>query len=203
MTKLLISIGLCLAANMRAWAQTDEFDLREILTRSELLQGAFTQIQTIPGLRSNPTSHGKFFYAHSHGLLWITEQPNKSTTLFTNEGAFDKSSNQAHRLPKSAQRISSVILQVLSADILHDTQFTATLQGDIASWNLSLQPRQKVLQRHLATIELAGSEVVQSIRLVAKDGSNTQISFTDVIQLTTPSLDTCRLLNLTTGLCGD
>lgn len=183
MRRLMFLLLLCSLAPF-ARAQADDTLLQSVLAalgRHAAVRADFTQTRSNPALEKPQVSQGQLLFVLGHGMLWQTQTPFAETLAFTGQQAARIDlQGQPHpmRDARGVSQISQMLQAMLSghADEVR-RQFHIAASDSGAQWTLRLVPRQERMARVLASIELSGDAFLENIRIVMRDGSDTDIRF--------------------------
>ncbi|WP_236994144.1 LolA family protein [Candidatus Methylomicrobium oryzae] len=143
------------------------------LVKTELTEGRFRQEKNIKVLKKPLISTGTFIYHRSRGVIWQTLTPVPSMLLVNRTRLLTAQGEQA--LPPAFGRV-----------------FTAMFGGDLQSmqegfemagtngknaWQLQLKPKDPVLQKIIAEVQLTGDKELRQIDIKEANGNSTRITF--------------------------
>ena len=167
-----------------AHAQADGALLQRVLAtlgQHTAVRADFTQARSNPALEKPQVSQGQLLFVLGHGMLWQTQAPFAQTLAFTGQQAARiDPQGQPHPM-RDAQGVSRIsqMLQAMLAGHVDEVrrQFHIAASGSTAHWTLQLVPRQERMARVLGSIELSGDAYLEGIRIAMRDGSHTDIRF--------------------------
>lgn len=183
-TLLWFGCGCACATNMNlqpitATNQERFQQVQTMLAKADNLSGKFKQTQKIALLSKPLISTGKFTLSKSNGLQWKQITPFQSKFIVTpNKIEQQIENNPPTIITKEQQPIvfsfTNIFLSVFNGDTKTITNYFAiTFAGDTSKWCIALQPIGAPLNKAINSIELAGSNYVNSI--VINDAKNNQI----------------------------
>jgi hypothetical protein len=152
------------------------------LADDPVLRGSFEQTKSIKGFRNPLASRGEFLVARQRGVVWRTQEPFVSTLVVTRDRVLTRQADGtvARRLgageEPALRAISETLFALLAADLPALAQrFLVEGHAGRDAWHLRLVPRDALLARWLARVELEGDRHLRSVRLAEASGDQTQI----------------------------
>jgi hypothetical protein len=158
----------------------------EQLEQYPVIRAEFVQTKKMLALKRPLVSTGQLTYSHSHGVLWQIHQPYRVSYVLGEESIVEIDANgvkkvrSVREVPGLAQvgRVFRAMLGANTTTLL--TYFDAELEGAPDKWKLALTPRQPQLAKALSTIQLAGSQFVDTIVIQETGGDVATIRFKHV-----------------------
>lgn len=166
-------------------AETTAGGVRARLVDVPVLRGDFVQEKTLQGFRNPLRSSGTFMLARSHGVVWTTLAPFRSTIVLTSKQltvrrADGSAAPLAGQGGSQAIATANALLMALLSGRVDSlsSQFTVTetLLPNKA-WRLVLVPKPGALQSVFKRIQLQGDDHVRSVALEEANGDRTNIEF--------------------------
>lgn len=159
------------------------------MTAHAVIRGDFKQTKTIPQLKKEFVSNGKFVIANEKGILWNTEKPFASKLSISNTKMVQQNTNGTKSEIKASDnvifaQISATIQAVFSGNTDKlQKEFKIFFVKNGKDWKIGLIPLEKNVQKAIASIELTGSTWLNTVKLI--DGSNSPLLY----ELTHPKTD--------------
>ena len=156
-----------------------------------VLRGQFQQSRHLEGFKHALVSSGDFVLARGKGVIWKTRAPFASVTIITayRLTTSDAGSATATVAPRersqAAGLVSSLIMALVSADVASLSQVFEIQQAVLPDgrWRMDLVPRQALLGRVFAKIQLDGDRYVRSVHLEEKSGDVTDIKLSALTEV--------------------
>ena len=185
MPRIAVSLLLLLFAAIpfRALAVSLQ-DVEQNLASVATLKGRYQQVRHIKGLAAPLKASGRLFFDRANGLVWIQEEPFKTSYAFTKDWmtiTVDSQDKKVIRRDENpdAFRFSELVSTALSGDhrlILDyfDLQFQDL--GE-ASWKIYLVPKKSILKKMLRSIQLKGKGHIEKVVIFEASGNRTDLDF--------------------------
>lgn len=157
-----------------------------VMRRHRILSGRFQQSQSIEGVSDALVSYGSFLFVRDSALVWTTQSPLQSELVLSVKG--DGKS-------RVERRMSKVLLDVFSADILSDPNFAVEQIETQTGWQVEIVPKRQALARHVKKIVLSGSEFVSRTSLELGHGTSSVMEFSEVEVLADIPVEICVRLS--------
>ncbi|MGR9086646.1 MAG: outer membrane lipoprotein carrier protein LolA [Gammaproteobacteria bacterium] len=172
MTARLVFVLLLLPfPNAQAADLLGEIDAR--LERAEITQGSFRQEKKIRVLKKPLISTGVFTYHRRKGAIWKTLTPVPSVVLVNERRVITRQGEQA--LPEAFGRVFTAML---GGDLsLLAEGFETSGSHQHATWRLQLIPKEDMLKKLSAGIELTGDKALRLLDITEANGNFTRLSF--------------------------
>ena len=159
-------------------------DVEQNLASITTLRGRYQQVRHIKGLAAPLKSSGRLFFDRATGLVWIQEEPFKTSYAFTKERmviSVDKQNKKVIKKDESSDsfRFNELVSTAFAGDhrlILEyfDLQFQDL--GE-ASWKIYLVPKKSVFRRMLRSIQLKGKRHLENVAIFESNGNRTDLDF--------------------------
>ncbi|WP_041550798.1 outer membrane lipoprotein carrier protein LolA [Cellvibrio japonicus] len=162
------------------------------------IRGDFVQEKTLKGLPYALRAQGTFIFWQNQGLYQATEKPFFNAFTITRDALInwqaDGTGSLSREQPAIMQReVNKTLLAFFSADIaLIQQRFNTEWQFTDNQWHLTLTPRLELIAKNMRSVELAGDHLLQSIRVLAANGDETRIQFSNQQPATEPTAGDCR-----------
>jgi hypothetical protein len=146
------------------------------LAKTEITAGRFRQEKKIKVLKKPLVSAGIFIYHRSRGVVWQTLTPVPSMLLVNQTRLLTAQGEQA--LPPAFGR---VFIAMFGGDLeaMQDGFEIAGTNGE-AEWQLHLQPKDPLLQKIIAEMQLSGDTTLRQIHIKEANGNSTRITFDQI-----------------------
>ena len=189
-------------------AMADGFDPAAHLSQDGYLSGQFTQTNEIPGLaESSVVSKGEFLFLREYGLRWRVTSPVVIDLKITSDGVrslddsvdggkFNRSTDKRSRASGFSKRAGRLVIELLGEGAFSGRRFEVESSGNISAWRVELVPKQRLVRKHLDTIEIQGSEFIETINMQYRDGRTTMIAFSAVERRDRPDAASCILFEI-------
>jgi hypothetical protein len=189
---ILLTLLLSGGASADLWQQpaagADHPLLREISTRlaqDTSLVRHFVQEKQLKILKRPIRTEGVMFYRADEGVCWHTEQPVLSTLVLGREQLRQLDEAGADAMVITAEQqpalfgFTQLFFSLLAGQVEGAArQFELRIAGDSEQWQLGLLPRNNMLQRFIARMQLDGGARVDSVIVTDPGGDHTIIRFT-------------------------
>ncbi|GAB1263974.1 outer membrane lipoprotein carrier protein LolA [Aurantivibrio infirmus] len=156
--------------------------LEKIMVVAENVEGQFSQRKFISVLPNPLLSKGVFSYGKTTGLDWRTQTPIVSRLVFNEQGIRqDVEGNtvwEIDGMQPAVVSITRVMTGVLSGDWLVLNEFF-DISGSVDSqnWELTLTPKDEVIQQLITSLKVSGAEKLKSLTLFESNDDRTEITF--------------------------
>jgi hypothetical protein len=171
----------------QAAAQGDAMaQIRARLEAHQVIRAEFVQTRTSADLQRPQVSRGTLVVAQNGqngGVIWQMGQPFRSTYILRDDSTVEIAADgtrtvRSSRDDRGAARIGRVLRAVLKGDARTlDEWFEADARITGERWTLGLAPRQGPLAFFLKSVQIAGGDFVDSVRIVEESGDTTQMQF--------------------------
>lgn len=205
---LLLSMAPFVSANAETpWKQVQASDLTdenvkqvvEKLRQAQIISGQFSQEKVMQGMKMPIKSSGDFIFWREHGLYQEAKIPFFNAFTITEDQLINWNANGKGTLIKEnaaivQREINKTLLSFFKADIVliaqrFDTEWDFYTEGH---WRLRLTPKLAAIAEHMTLIELAGADLVESLRITAGNGDITHMQFSHQVEKTTLSVSECQ-----------
>jgi hypothetical protein len=157
------------------------------LGANEILRGRFIQERELQGFDAPLRSEGNFMLAPGRGLIWHTEKPFVITTLMTAKGLAQQTDGTITlNLPASRAPFMAGLYDMLTGALAGDWRamerdFSIEKSESEGKWRLRLTPRDSTpdAAMPIVTIDVAGSEFVESVEIEKQGGDRDRLVFAD------------------------
>lgn len=149
------------------------------LQTTPIQKGLFLQKKKLPFLNNPLISNGQFLQKENHDLLWKVESPVTSSMVITDQGIIiDGEAMPGNPFSHLIKDIFNAILQG-NVELLNNN---FTLQGLSTEnrWTLQLTPKVALLQKAISTIEVSGTDYIETLRFIETAGAETTITFSQL-----------------------
>lgn len=184
-------------ANETPLSESDIEIIQQKLSAHVVASGNFQQTRTVKSIPRPLVSTGTFVVWSQHGIYWQTVEPFFSATTYTTSDIIDWNNNyQALPANKSLSTIQKYINEVMVALIEVNNEalekyFSIQWQGTVDNWHLELTPRRSAVKRNIKSIQLNGSDSMESLHLLAPEGDATEILFSNFTDSDTIASEYC------------
>jgi hypothetical protein len=182
--KYLIALlfSCCLISGAVQAQQEMQLPLQEFVR----LQAEFTQERRLAALPVPLRARGEVLLSREMGVRWHQQQPFGMTLWLTDTAMLQQLDGEAVQPLSDAgdprmqafQRLLRDLLLVDLAALADDFQITS-LPASGSSWQLQLVPKTAPLNLLFSHFELSGSQVVETLHLLDRDGDAILIRFSD------------------------
>ena len=166
-------------------------DLQGLLAKNSIVRGDFAQSRTMSMFKQPLLSKGHFVLSKDNGLLWRQTQPFSVFLTLTQNKLKQQFANQTPQLMSAKDNpmvfyFSHLFLSLFQGNTQALTlQFDLLLTGNKNHWQLNLTPKEAPLNQVFSSIQLAGSDYINSLLLTENRGDKTSIIFTNQRSLPT------------------
>ncbi|HVJ65667.1 MAG TPA: outer membrane lipoprotein carrier protein LolA [Bdellovibrionota bacterium] len=183
-SKLIFAFSISATAAMAA--PKDFAPIREKLARHKVVEGKFKQVRTIKDMDLHLESEGTFRFEQPLNLNWVQSKPFDLKLTMSPDRIVQKSFDGSEQVITKEQQPSVFVFSASFLEVFSGNEeslkknFTTevTVQGD--KWQISLVPRDELLKKAIAAVEIRGAEFVSRVRVQEKNGNATEIEFTGV-----------------------
>lgn len=148
-------------------------DIGARLVKTEITEGRFRQEKKIKVLKKPLISTGVFIYHQSRGVIWQTLAPVPSVLLINRARLLTAQGEQA--LPPAFGRVFAAMfggdLQAMTED------FDIFGSIDKTAWKLQLKPKDPMLQKIIADMQLTGEKELRRFEITEANGNFSRITF--------------------------
>jgi hypothetical protein len=175
-------------------------DIRARLDAHAVVRAEFVQTRTMTDLARPLVTRGRMVVWGAGGVIWQIEKPVRGTYVLRDDSTLEIAADgtrtvRSARDDRGAARIGRVLRAVLKGDAKTLGEwFDAEPRVAGERWTLALTPRQGPLAFYVKSVQVAGAEFVQSVRIVEENGDTTQMQFHNSRSDTAPSDEERRLL---------
>lgn len=173
------------------------------LTAGQTLHGRFVQERHLQGLASTLKSSGTFVLAPGKGLIWRIEEPIQTITVITPAGVRQiVNSSEVQRVDSAKVPFIAHFYDMLNGALMGDWaamrhDFAVETTGDRGAWRTVLTPLRPddPIAGMLASIEITGGTMVNSVYINRTNGDSEHMAFLDqTVSSAALSGDDARLL---------
>jgi len=187
MNKALLLCGLLLVSTV-SYGDLSFDDLSKLSTAPEYLEGKFSQNKYLMELDANLESSGQFNYQRGKSIKWETIEPIQNILLMTpqsitnSQGENEIVSLQADSNP-AVTILSDIFFSVLTAEWQQLAAYF-TLSGTVEDdqWQVELVTSDKAVMQVVERVQLTGDTLLRELIFFEKNGDQTTIKFSDLIQ---------------------
>jgi len=175
-------------------------DIRARLDAHAVVRADFVQTRTMADLARPLVTRGRMVVWSAGGVIWRIEKPVRATYALRDDDTLEIAADgtrtvRSARDDRGAARIGRVLRAVLKGDAKTLGEwFDADPRIAGERWTLALTPRQGPLAFYVKSVQIAGAEFVQSVRIVEENGDTTQMQFHGSRGDAAPSDEERRLL---------
>lgn len=151
------------------------------------LEGRFEQSKYIADLETTLDSSGRFRFDAEQGLQWQILEPVPTQLRITpTEIIEEQDGEEVMRMDVDEQPMTRAISEVFFAifggdwDKLTERFRVESLAAD-SGWHFRLDPRGELLKSYLDTIELQGTDYLETLILSESNGDRTRIQLSNVV----------------------
>jgi hypothetical protein len=155
------------------------------IASQNVVRATFAQERHARAFTSPLTSAGRIVIAPDAGLLWLLEDPFTVTIALTLERVIEREEGMALRVtPIATQPVFRALMGLFldlpsgRADALAAT-FTPELDSRAGGWRLRLIPRDALLAKAIAVIEVTGGSFINTVVVNEASGDFTIVRFAD------------------------
>lgn len=180
-TALLAALVCTLAAGLPARALTLD-EVRDRIAQDRAVAADFVMTKKSPAVDVDLVSRGRLLLVRGRGLLWTTAEPFEEVLGFSlrKRGATDESGKWTVLENRHADAAARQVEQLLSGDAGGlESRFFVTLEGDLDGWRAVLTPKSGNAAQWIAEILIRGGRHISRMQLVMKDGTLTEIVFSN------------------------
>lgn len=155
------------------------FDDLEKNMVNDNIKGNFNQEKIITGFPKPIISKGSFIIKNKE-LLWITEQPRKSTIKINSNGIFSLSQdNKWNKI--QGQYDKSMFLDIVNMNFKKISSFfDISLSGSADNWVMNLKPKTQITGKIFKNIIINGGKYVSLIEIIEENGDKTIMTFINI-----------------------
>lgn len=146
------------------------------LSVATIIQGHFHQEKKLKFLSKPLISNGEFTFDQDHGLIWKTLNPLESLILMSEDRLLSSQGEQL--IPPSFGRFFPALLGGDLAVLQADFNYSGAIDGE--AWHLQLVPRDELLGKVIADIDLSGNRELRSVEIREVNGNLSRIHFDDI-----------------------
>ena len=146
------------------------------LTKALITEGQFKQIKRLKFLQQPLISTGIFTYHQDKGVIWTTLTPVSSQLVLDESHMVGAEGEQ--NLPAAFGKVFKALLGGEFAKLSEN--FTITGHELANSWQLQLNPKDDLLRKIIADIELHGDHEVRWLEMAEAGGNVTRIEFVNL-----------------------
>ena len=152
----------------------------------KIMAGLFKQTKTVAGSPRSFVSTGSILIKTGMGIVWVTEKPYPSILVVGRDVLIQKIRDGAPTHLDMAQnpvyaQIATTLECVFSADFTQMSEtFRTYLSGDEKGWSLKLIPKSKTVASFMESIEMAGSDTFEYLKLYETTGDAIAYEFSDM-----------------------
>ncbi|NRB38733.1 MAG: outer membrane lipoprotein carrier protein LolA [Pseudomonadales bacterium] len=173
----------CLSADDSSEATPVLERIQTILQTPAIMRGEFSQQKKLRILKKPLQSEGDFIIARGQGIIWNVLKPVQSQMIIGHDSIYfsEQMSGNAER---SMSYIAKILNAILAGELKHLQQQFIISDSTIDNqqqWQLTLTPKSLLMRKALASIELQGSQVIDSIQLNENSGDYTLIQLQNII----------------------
>lgn len=155
-------------------------------SRLEHLEGRFQQSKYIADLETTLDSSGRFQFDAERGLQWQIVEPVPTRLRITpTEIIEEQDGEEVMRMDVDEQPMTRAISEVFFAIFGGDwdkltERFRVESVATDGGWHFRLAPRDELLASYLETVELQGTDYLETLTLSESNGDRTRIQLSDV-----------------------
>lgn len=163
--------------------------LQRQLTAAPTLRAHFVQLKRVSGLAQPLRSSGELLFSRSHGLWWHQTEPFELTLTLDERRLVQQLAGQAPEAITAEANpqlfeFSHLLLSLFSADQQAMEQyFTLAFTPGPQAWQLSLTPKQPPLNQVFKRLKMQGSQELQQLLILDRQGDETQLDFSAIQHL--------------------
>ncbi|MCH8686366.1 outer membrane lipoprotein carrier protein LolA [Pedomonas mirosovicensis] len=149
--------------------------------KAEVLRANFRQVRTTKALSQPLVSEGKLVVAGNRGLLWQLENPFPLMIAITPEKIIEREEGLPARATPTASQpmfgaFTRLFLGLLSSKPEGVAEiFDARLERTGAAWQLRLTPKDALIRRAIAGIDVTGGRFIEKVLVREQSGDATAI----------------------------
>jgi outer membrane lipoprotein-sorting protein len=161
------------------------------LAQAKGVRAQFTQTQTLAAMKQPLVSTGSLLFFRDRGVIWRIDTPYQATYVITDSGVAEVDANGRRVTARNAQgtrgvaQVSKMMRAMLGGDLsaLY-SQFDVEAEGSATQWRMQLSPNQPQIAQSIKSLQMNGSEFLQSLRITLANGDVTQLDFAKSAALT-------------------
>jgi len=183
LTALLICGATLFAADAAIWKSPANLEspevqkVMQVLSAAETVSGTFTQKRTVVKIKRTFTSSGKFEISQKNGITWDMEKPFASKLVISDSGIVQTNPDGSKTEMASAdnvifREIATSMRAVLGGNIaVLQNRFELYFLQQKKGWKVGLVPKEKTIQKAIASIVLEGDKDLKKVELVDGEGN--------------------------------
>ena len=174
----LILRSWCLFFLLSSASVADELvdSISKRLSNTEIIYGEFQQEKHLKILRKPLLATGIFTYHPNKGVIWKTLTPAPSLLMLNNTRLLTNQGEQA--IPAAFARVFQALLGGNLHALINDFTMTGTSQQ--TAWQLTLIPKDALLQKIIRSLVLSGDKDVQTLEIDEVVGNRTHIALSHI-----------------------
>ncbi|MDG3087537.1 outer membrane lipoprotein carrier protein LolA [Vibrio hannami] len=175
---------LALIVSPNLFAKSME-EVQQHLSSHPVVRGDFEQVRELEMFKKPLVSTGEFTVAKEYGLLWGQKQPFVISLVLTEDKLSQKFGEQDAQVMTSDENpmafyFSHLFLGLFQGDTEQlKSQFKLIFNSENESWKMELVPLKAPIDKVFTSIEISGSDYINSIKLNEVRGDVTTINFSN------------------------
>lgn len=151
------------------------------------LAGSYSQVKGVAGSSRTLTTTGTVLISPEDGIAWLAEKPYESKLIVAKDHLTQQvRKNNPTRLDVSGNEIYTSIATALECVFFGDFDtmqrvFNAELDKGASSWVLKLSPKEKSLSAFISSIEINGSNSLNSLCMYESTGDKIVYNFENLV----------------------
>lgn len=164
----------------------------------QFVQGQFNQQKKLQGLAYPLKSQGHFIFWKDRGLYLAIDKPFFNAMTITSNAMINWQTDGTGSIAQEQSgiiqnEINKTLLAFFSADMeMIQQRFATAWAFDRENWQLTLTPKLDIIKKNIRSAIIHGNTNLQGLSIMAGNGDETTIEFTEQKQSAVPSKEACR-----------
>lgn len=186
---ILLSLLTTMAATAQSYtAQQARQRINASAAHMNTMRCDFVQTKTLKMLKSKVESKGVMYYSKADKLRWEYTSPYRYVFIINGQTVWLKNSKGNSKVNVAQSKMFKEITRIMMSSVLgtcvsDNNDFRVSLQGKGNSWQAVMTPRRNPMKQMFRQITVCfdmGKAMVESVRMVEKNGDTTLITLKNV-----------------------